>query len=182
MQRAILSILLLFGALSVAYSNAETIQETADRAAIVTTVFLVRHAEKTADKTDPILTKSGEERAGVLAQTLRSVNLAACFSSEYKRTRLTATPTATAARLKVTERKAGEELQLAAELKKNFLGKNVLFVGHSNTVPSLMRHLGVTKAPRIAESEYDNLFILHVCQNGNVNVTRVHYGVQTSPR
>jgi hypothetical protein len=33
-------------------------------------------------------------------------------------------------------------------------------VGHSNTTPDVLRALGVTAAPAIADSEYDNLFLL----------------------
>lgn len=143
------------------------------------TVFLVRHAEKTADKSDPELSVAGKTRATALAAMLRSVKLDACFSSEFKRTQLTAAPTAVASKLKVTTWKAGKEKLLADELTTKYVGKKVLFVGHSNTVPLLMKHLGVAQLPMIAESEYDNLFILQVAQSGSVTVTRLHYGGKT---
>lgn len=167
MQRNLFAVLTLLSAFHVvATCHAED----------VTTVFLVRHGEKTDDKQDPELSEAGQKRAKALARTLRSVKLDACFASEFKRTQLTATPTATAAKLEVTERAAGNESLLANELKTNFAGKTVLFVGHSNTVPLLMKHLGVKSIPKIGESDYDNLVILKVGKTGSVTVTRIHYG------
>ena len=37
---------------------------------------------------------------------------------------------------------------------------NVLVVGHSNTVPDVIKALGVAEPVTIAESEFDNLFIV----------------------
>ena len=37
---------------------------------------------------------------------------------------------------------------------------NVLVVGHSNTVPAVIKELGVAEPVSIAETEYDNLFVV----------------------
>jgi hypothetical protein len=37
---------------------------------------------------------------------------------------------------------------------------NVLIVGHSNTVPELLKKLGIKDAITIADTEYDNLFVV----------------------
>jgi hypothetical protein len=37
---------------------------------------------------------------------------------------------------------------------------NVLVVGHSNTIPDLLKQLGVKDAVTIADDQYDDLFIV----------------------
>ena len=86
------------------------------------------------------------------------------------------TSTAKAAKLSVIERTAGQEAALAKELKTGFVGKTVLFVGHSNTVPALLKHLGAKHVPAIPESHYDNLFLVQLHKDGRVAMTRLHYG------
>lgn len=62
----------------------------------VTTVILVRHAEKVQDgSANPDLTKAGELRAIELAYMLRAEAIAGVFSTDYTRTIKTAAPTAT---------------------------------------------------------------------------------------
>jgi phosphohistidine phosphatase SixA len=80
------------------------------------------------------------------------------YTTEYKRTRQTAEPLAAARKLPVTTVKANEPSRLL-ELLKGATG-NVLVVGHSNTVPDLLLGLGVKTRVTIAESEYDNLFVV----------------------
>ena len=56
------------------------------------------------------------------------------------------------------------------------MGKSVLFVGHSNTVPELLKHLGAQQIPTLSESDYDNLILLSIQSDGSLTVTRLHYG------
>ena len=147
----------------------------------MTTVFLVRHAEKQAEPKDPELTAEGLARARQLASVLRSANLSACFASEFKRTQATAAPTAQTFELAVIERKAGQEQALAKEIKQDFAGKRVLFVGHSNTVPQMMKHLGAKNLPELDESDYDNLFVLQIDEAGETTVLHLHFGKSTAP-
>ena len=146
-----------------------------------TTVYLVRHAEKKTDTSDSDLTVAGQKRAKDLARTLRSVKLDVCISSQFKRTQQTATPAAKAANLTLVKRKAGQEAELATEFKKDFVGKTILFVGHSDTVPTMLKNLGAKKVPSIGESDFDNLFLLRIRDDGVVIVTRLHYG-EPNPR
>jgi len=67
-----------------------------------TTYYLVRHAEKTAEKPDPGLTETGQQRAQDLAVHLKDVKLIKIYSSDYIRTRDTAAPIAAAQGLEVT--------------------------------------------------------------------------------
>ena len=51
----------------------------------------------------------------------------------------------------------------------------MLVVGHNNTTPDVMRQLGIADAPSIAETEYDNLFIVTLT-DGAAKLTRLRYG------
>ncbi|GAI92910.1 unnamed protein product, partial [marine sediment metagenome] len=58
-----------------------------DEEKIITTIFLVRHAEKAQDSTsDPPLTSEGKARAQELAYILKHVPLVAIYSTPYIRT------------------------------------------------------------------------------------------------
>ena len=52
---------------------------------------------------------------------------------------------------------------------------NVLIVGHSNTVPDLLKRLGVKDAITIAESEFDNLFVVVRPASGEPTLIRLRY-------
>ena len=56
-------------------------------------------------------------------------------------------------------------------------GKIILVVGHSDTLPVLMTNLGASKkVPRIAESEYDNIYIVTIPWFGKTKTIRLRYG------
>ena len=142
------------------------------------TVYVVRHAEKVTDAgaTDPALTASGSERARALAKTLRSVKLSAIYATEYQRTRLTVEPTAKRMKIEPTVVKAASTKELAARLQERPRGEAVLVAGHSNTVPDLLRALGVTERISIQEADYDDLFVVVPRENGPPALLRLHYG------
>ena len=133
-------------------------------AAEVTTVILVRHAEKVAapssDK-DPALSPEGEARAQALARVLRSSGITTIYTTPYARTRNTALPLAELLKVTPVEIKAGATY--AADMAKiltELEGGTVLVVGHSNTTQHVMQALGITNAPKIDDAEYDNLFVV----------------------
>ena len=65
------------------------------------TFYLVRHAEKELEGDDPALSKAGYERADRLAAILSTVKFEAIYSSDTRRTRDTAAPTANAANMDI---------------------------------------------------------------------------------
>ena len=52
---------------------------------------------------------------------------------------------------------------------------NVLIVGHSNTLPDLLKKLGVKDVVNIADDEYDNLFIVVRPATGGPTLIRLRY-------
>ena len=143
-----------------------------------TTVFVVRHAEKAADpgNQNPALSEAGVKRAALLARVLRSVKLDAVYSTKYERTTKTVEPAAVQAGLTVTPYESHAEL--AEKLKSGAAGKCVLVAGHSNTVPDILKALGVAEKVEIGDGEYDNLFVVVIGKGGEVVVQRLHHGVE----
>jgi len=54
-------------------------------------------------------------------------------------------------------------------------GGSVLIVGHSNTVPELIRELGDIDVPPMADDEYDTLYVLSVPSFGHSSLLRMEY-------
>lgn len=133
-------------------------------AAAQSSVFVVRHAER-ADAgssgsgmmaSDPDLSDAGRARAEALASMLRSADITAIFVTEYKRTRQTAAPLARILGLQMTTVGARDTAKLPAMIRR--AKGNVLIVGHSNTVPAILKELGTATPAAVDDSEHDNLF------------------------
>jgi broad specificity phosphatase PhoE len=141
-----------------------------------TTVILVRHAEKSLDPAfdkDPPLTVTGQERARELARVLAGTPVDAIFTTTFKRTRETAASLATAK--KVTA-EAIDPMEAVARIRKDFVGKTVVVVGHSNTTRDVMKALGIADAPFIPESEFDNFFIVTLTEGKPARMIPLKYG------
>lgn len=150
----------------------------ASPAAAQHTIFLIRHAER-ADTApgvsptmaaDPDLSEAGRARAESLATALKDAKITAIYATKYKRTQQTAAPLAKALGLTVAIVAAD-----AAAVAKQLPGEkgNVLVVGHSNTVPDIIKALGVTAPVTIGDDEFDNLFV--VTTGTPPSVLRLHY-------
>lgn len=144
-----------------------------------TVVFLVRHAEKAAaaggeTPPDPGLTKAGRERAEALARILSPSGITAIHSTDFRRTRQTAGPTADALDVEI-EIYGPDDLDTFAEVLRERTGRH-LVVGHSNTTPRLVERLGGEPGEPIDESrEYDRLYILVITPEGTVTTVRQRY-------
>jgi phosphohistidine phosphatase SixA len=125
------------------------------------TLYLVRHAEKQADKgKDPGLTEAGNYRSEQLAQWLQNKGIRKIWSSDYQRTRNTAGPLVSKLGLKISLYDPRDLPALANELLED--GNNALIVGHSNTTPDLTRLICQCDINDMDESEYDLLFVVSV--------------------
>jgi len=138
-------------------------------------VFLVRHAEKIDKSKDPNLSAEGLERALILARVLRDSRIEYVHSSDFIRTRDTATPIADAQELEV-ELYDPRNLPILVEKLRRKGGRH-LVVGHSNTTPLMVELLGGEPGAEInEESEYDRLYIVTVATDRSVNSVMLRYG------
>lgn len=146
------------------------------QAQATTTVILVRHAEKVADAEDPGLTALGAERAAALVEVLASAELDGVFASQFRRTQDTVAPLAQARGLEVRVVDARDPARLTDIILSEYYGGTVVVAGHSNTVPDLIRMLGVETDLALTEADYDGLFIVSAPWFGEVTMTRLRYG------
>jgi broad specificity phosphatase PhoE len=135
------------------------------------TIFIVRHAEKADATKDPDLSEAGRARAEALAKTLRDANITAIYATEFKRTQQTAAPPAKALGITVTILPAKDNAALIAKLRAST--GNALIVGHGDTIPDLIKALGISDPINIAENDYDNLFAVVLDQKPHL--IRLHY-------
>ncbi len=186
------ALLFLFAALCVCAGRTGSVagqsQRPADGEAKVTTVFLVRHAEKAdGPGQDPPLTEAGKQRAEALARLLQNAGVKGIYTSQFQRTRLTAEPlakrlgvTAVAVPLSVkpsNPREVSEEsIRELTKKVEAHAGGAVLIVGHSNSVPDVIRMLGGDSVPKIDESKFDDLFVVTVYAGGRAKVVQLKYG------
>ena len=141
-------------------------------------VILVRHAER-ADASgmpppasaDPSLSAAGKARAAKLATMLADAGIKGIFVTEFKRTQETAAPLATTLKVKPQSMAADDTAALVAKIRSAHPKDVVLVVGHSNTVPEIIKAFG-GPAVTIADTEFDNIFVL---APGSGAFTRIRY-------
>lgn len=154
-----------------------------------TTLVFVRHAEKAAlPADDPGLSEAGQRRAAELARQLvdadvvPGVGVDAVYSTSYRRTVETAKPVADALDIPVLTYDASDTEAVIEAIVKEYKGKIVLVVGHSNTVPEMIANMGASKnVPPIAENEYDNIYLVTIPWFGKTKTIRLRYGEPYSP-
>ena len=129
-------------------------------------IYLVRHGEKAADGNDPSLTPQGRQRAQNIATMLHRAGIQAIFSSATVRTLETAKPLSASLSLPVQQYEAGKPEALVDQVKA--LQGPVLVVGHSNTLPQLVRLFGGAPGAEIGDNEYDRLYQLVNGTDGKV--------------
>ena len=138
-------------------------------AAAQQTVILVRHAERadggagtpsmSGAPADPLLSAAGEARAAKLATMLADAGIKGIYTSEFKRTQDTAKPLALKLGLAIEVVPSKDAAGLAARIKASHPRDSVLIIGHSNTIPELIRAFGGPEI-RIADDEYSGIYIL----------------------
>src|SRR5574341_715543 len=143
----------------------------------VTTVILVRHAEKIVDPNIPDvdLSPAGQSRAQELARMFGDAGISAIYATQYKRTQETVKPLADRLGLPVNVVNSKSTADLLARIRASNAGQVVFVAGHNNTVPEIIYALGGPQYPTIPESEYDNLFIVTVYRTGSAKVVKMKY-------
>lgn len=142
-------------------------------------VIVVRHAERADDgaspgtsmtaSPDPELSAAGKARAQKLAAMLGDAGITAIFTTEYRRTKDTGAPLAAKTGVAAEVVLARDAAALIAKIKSHKTGA-VLVVGHSNTVPAVVKALGGSIVT-MADDEYDSMYF--VAANGTT--TRIRF-------
>ena len=139
------------------------------------TVILVRHGEKFDFSPDPVLSSQGEARAALLANMLAASGVRAIYTTQYQRTMLLAAPTAKRLGVVPVVIPAKNTDALLAKIRTHARDEVVLVVGHSNTVPAILKGLGHTTNVTVTEEDFDNLFIVAMQPSGPPTVVRLKY-------
>ncbi|HRI26334.1 MAG TPA: histidine phosphatase family protein [Ferruginibacter sp.] len=148
----------------------------------VTKVFIVRHAEKESGK-DPVLTPAGILRAGDLMRALKDEGVQKIYVSQYKRTQMTADSMRIQLGIDTVHYMADTACDnlVNAIMEHRDFGKTILIVAHSNTIPHIIRKLGVSDFPRgdLPDGEFDNLFMI-TYKKEKAKIKLAKYGAKPS--
>ncbi len=139
------------------------------------TIYIVRHAEKQlVQDPDPELAQVGYIRAKKLAQILKDQEIKHIFSTNYKRTQLTAQPTAEQAGVEIQSYEPSNHDELVDKLHE--LEGNVLVVGHSNTVSRLANYfIGEgEKFNDLTEDEYNFIYEVKLSKDGSAVLRKLY--------
>ncbi|MDO9274621.1 MAG: phosphoglycerate mutase family protein, partial [Lutibacter sp.] len=154
---------ILFGLLFITMITLQG-QESVEK---TTTYFLIRHAEKErtnpADK-NPDLNERGFQRAENWKKVLQHVSFDVIYSTNFIRTLKTAEPIAKKFNLEpITYNPSKVDFDLFQTENK---GKNVLIVGHSNTIPQFVNGLiKQQKYQEMDDAEFSHLYIVTIKGN-----------------
>ncbi len=139
--------------------------------------YLIRHAEKDTQKTDPILSEAGIKRAERLTEIMRQSWLDAVYTTLTSRTMLTVDS--------ITQYKGlTNNIYTNDNMKETFTEvmnspsvNRILIVGHSNTIPPLANFLyGKTHFNKtIDDKTYDNFIIVVQQRDSTKKVYELKY-------
>lgn len=142
-------------------------------------IWVVRHAEKNTEnpkEKDPKLSDEGVLRAKDLKEFLKKKRVAYIFSSNYIRTKQTVAPLAEERKLPIETYDTSKPLELINTVKGLPKGKNILIVGHSNTVLNIVRDLGAQiSLKELKDDDYDFIFEL-TKKRKNTTLKVMHFG------
>jgi phosphohistidine phosphatase SixA len=137
------------------------------------TVILVRHAERSGGMgTDVGISDAGRCRAEALARMLTDAGIKHIYVSEVARTQQTAQPLANKLRLGPEVVPAKDIDSLVAKVRT---GGVVLVVGHSNTVPEIIKRIGGGTVQPIDDGEYDRMYVVTLTDPNHATVVTLHY-------
>ena len=145
-----------------------------------TTIIVVRHAEKELGSGDPPLSSAGQARAELLARMFGDVHapghIDAIYVSPTVRSQMTAAPLAASLGLTPIVAAPHDARSLARRVLHEHWGGRVLVVGHSDTVPEIVKSLtGAKGLPPIGEAEYGTMYIVTAPRVGRADFLRLTY-------
>ncbi len=147
-----------------------------------TTIVLVRHAEKELGAiSDAPLSPVGEQRADRLAQMFGDAEpfgrIQRIYVTNTRRTQQTALRLSQ--RLGINSEVVDAKIEsedLAERVLNENRGGRALVVGHSNTLPDIVKALtGEKDVPTIGEDEFGTLYVVTVPSIGPATVLRMKY-------
>lgn len=146
-----------------------------------TKIYIVRHAEKEAGK-DPSLTSAGNTRAGDLMRFLQNRSIEKIYVSQYRRTQNTGDSLRLQLNIDTVHYLADTVCDdlVNAIMQHSDFGKTILIIGHSNTIPQIIRKFGVHDYPYgdIADNDYDNLFLV-TYKKGKAKLESMKFGAKS---
>jgi len=126
-------------------------------------VFVVRHGERAdagmTQQTDPPLSSAGQARAQKLMTMLADAGITAIVTTELIRAQQTAQPLAAKLGLTPDVVQHDNTQGVVATLKITHATDVVLVVGHSDTIPAILKAYGKADVT-IPDNEYDDLFVI----------------------
>jgi len=146
-------------------------------------LYVVRHAEKDTGN-NPVLSAKGKERAGALHRVLQNSPVDLILVSQFKRTGMTGDSVRMYRNIETRSYKAdatGDDLfNLIAALNGKY--KHILVIGHSNTVPVIVRRAGVIDytVPALPDYVYDHLFTISL-GDGKIQWKLEKFGAPSVP-
>jgi broad specificity phosphatase PhoE len=146
-------------------------------AASTTTVIVMRHAPKaTTPPEDPPLSAAGEAFALELAQHFgrapKGQRIGAIIVSEFRRTQETVRPLANQLGVPVIVVPAADPARAAARALDENRGGRVLIVGHSDTVPEIVKELSGEDVGPMRETEYGIVYVVAIPRFSRAAVLR----------
>ena len=146
----------------------------------VTTVLIVRHAEKldpASNAPDEPLSADGAQRAEALRENLLRAGVSSVYATDARRTRDTVGPLAAVFGLEIEL--YSNTAALAADVLTQHRGDVVLVAAHSNTVATVANALGA-QVPTAVVGDFDNLYVLMAAAN-QTGVVNLQYGADSLP-
>lgn len=146
-------------------------------------LYVVRHAEKDTGN-NPVLSAIGKERAGALHRVLQNSPVDLILVSQFKRTGMTGDSMRLYRNIETRSYKAdatGDDLfNLIAALNGKY--KHILVIGHSNTVPVIVRRAGAIDytVPALPDYAYDHLFTISF-EDGKIQWKLEKFGAPSLP-
>lgn len=160
----------------------------------VTTVFIVRHAEKSQDpctRSDPscefqcdvCLSPEGKARAEQLVHVLSQAKINAIYSTNTHRTKETAEPLLDFLKphipqLDIESYRSAREV--AEKVKREHSGQRLLIVSHSDMVEDIIEQLNGNRNACPISNDYDNLCLVIIDSSDETEVIELHYGEPSS--
>jgi phosphohistidine phosphatase SixA len=107
---------------------------------------------------------------------LKDSDIGAIYVTDFVRTNKTGEPLARELKREVTVLPKGDPQQLVDLLRKSHGNQTVLLVGHTDTLPGLLKALGLPAEITIEPQDYSNVFVVIPKREGSAaTLVRLHY-------